>query len=134
MEQVGLDHAAGVDGRSVTERDQERENRILRALRGQRPQGLILAASRADSASGGTGSGASELEAFERFGGRVVTFGDVSGAAPEDHGGRSVVIDNAGGAEELGRRMAALGYRAASDKYATLPKVRYPKSEVIKTV
>jgi len=28
----------------------------------------------------------------------------------------------------------ALGYRAASDKYATLPKVRYPKSEVIKTV
>ncbi len=28
----------------------------------------------------------------------------------------------------------ALGYRAADDKYATLPKVRYPKTEVIKTV
>lgn len=28
----------------------------------------------------------------------------------------------------------ALGYRAAGDKYATLPKVRYPKAEVIKTV
>jgi nitroreductase len=28
----------------------------------------------------------------------------------------------------------ALGYRAEGDKYATLPKVRYPKSEVIKTV
>ncbi len=27
----------------------------------------------------------------------------------------------------------ALGYRAAADKYATLPKVRYPKAEVVKT-
>lgn len=27
-----------------------------------------------------------------------------------------------------------LGYRAASDKYATLPKVRLPKSELVKTV
>lgn len=28
----------------------------------------------------------------------------------------------------------ALGYRSSGDKYASLPKVRYPKSEVIKTV
>jgi len=28
----------------------------------------------------------------------------------------------------------ALGYRAEGDKYATLPKVRYPKAEVIKTI
>jgi len=28
----------------------------------------------------------------------------------------------------------ALGYRSASDKYAALPKVRYPKAEVIKVV
>ncbi len=28
----------------------------------------------------------------------------------------------------------ALGYRAESDKYATLPKVRFPKTEVIKTL
>ncbi len=28
----------------------------------------------------------------------------------------------------------ALGYRAADDKYATLPKVRYPKPEVIQTM
>ena len=28
----------------------------------------------------------------------------------------------------------ALGYREAGDKYATLPKVRYPKAEVIKTI
>jgi len=115
--QIAAGVARGADERglvvtiSITERDQERENRILRALRGQRPQGLILAASRAES--GDTGSGSSELEAFERFGGRVVTFGDGSVVGGESRGGRSIVIDNAGGAEELGRRMAALGYRTA---------------------
>ena len=108
--QIAAGVARGADERglvvtiSITERDPERENRILRALRGQRPQGLILAASRADHAE--TGSAPSELEAFERFGGRVVAFGEGQGA-------RSIVIDNAGGAEELGRRMAALGYRTA---------------------
>jgi len=117
--QIAAGVARGADERglvvtiSITERDPERENRILRALRGQRPQGLILAASRAESAGGEGGSGASELEAFESFGGRVVAFGDVPGAGGEGHGGRSVMIDNAGGAEELGRRMAALGYRTA---------------------
>jgi LacI family transcriptional regulator len=100
----GADERGLVVTISITERDRDRENRILRALRGQRPQGLILAASRADHAEGG--SAPSELEAFERFGGRVVAFGEGQGA-------RSIVIDNAGGAEELGRRMAALGYRSA---------------------
>ena len=28
----------------------------------------------------------------------------------------------------------ALGYRAEADKYATLPKIRYPKAEVLKTL
>jgi nitroreductase len=28
----------------------------------------------------------------------------------------------------------ALGYRAEADKYATLPKVRYTKAEVLKTL
>jgi len=98
---------------SITERDPERENRILRALRGQRPQGLILAASRSDDAEGGSVS--AELEAFERYGGRVVAFGDLPGDGDDGGyaGARTVVIDNAGGAEELGRRMAALGYRSA---------------------
>ncbi|PRB02911.1 LacI family DNA-binding transcriptional regulator [Microbacterium sp. MYb64] len=103
----GADEQGLVVTISITERDPERENRILRALRGQRPQGLILAASRADDAEGGSAS--AELEAFERYGGRVVAFGDL----PGEGGGRTVVIDNAGGAEELGRRMAALGYRSA---------------------
>ncbi|MFB7843053.1 LacI family DNA-binding transcriptional regulator [Microbacterium sp. NPDC056052] len=105
----GADEQGLVVTISITERDPERENRILRALRGQRPQGLILAASRADDAEGGSAS--AELEAFERYGGRVVAFGDLPGDG--DAGGRTILIDNAGGAEELGRRMAALGYRAA---------------------
>ncbi|KJL34777.1 LacI family DNA-binding transcriptional regulator [Microbacterium azadirachtae] len=96
---------------SITERDPDREQRILRALRGQRPQGLILAASRADLASS-PGTSPVELEAFERYGGRVVAFGEGQEVG-EGRTARSVVLDNGGGAEELGRRMAALGYRTA---------------------
>ncbi|MBS1906976.1 MAG: LacI family DNA-binding transcriptional regulator [Actinobacteria bacterium] len=121
--QIAAGVARGADERglvvtiSITERDQERENRILRALRGQRPQGLILAASRADRAdeAGVAGTAPAELAAFERFGARVVSFGAAGraggDAAPQPE--RTIVIDNAGGAEELGRRMAALGYRTA---------------------
>ena len=117
--QIAAGVARGADERglvvtiSITERDPERENRILRALRGQRPQGLILAASRADGIDEGAGSVSSdsELEAFERYGGRVVAFGDRPTSAGDR--ARAITIDNAGGAEELGRRMAALGYRTA---------------------
>ncbi len=87
---------------AITERDPEREARILRAMRGQRPRGVILAASRADD---GDDSTADELAGFRALGGRTVTFGP--------GGERSVVIDNRGGAEKLGREMASLGYRRA---------------------
>ena len=87
---------------AITERDPEREAKILRALRGQRPRGVILAASRTDD--GDTGSLA-ELAAFRDLGGRTVTFGG--------GGDRSIRIDNRGGAERLGREMARLGYRRA---------------------
>lgn len=87
---------------AITERDPGREAKILRALRGQRPQGVILAASRTgDSDSGSIG----ELAAFGDLGGRTVTFGE--------GGDRSIRIDNRGGAERLGREMARLGYRRA---------------------
>lgn len=89
---------------SITERDPEREARIIRALRGQRPKGLILSASRTDDAESDT---ARELADFAALGGRVVTFGGGDSAS------RNVEIDNREGAEELGRRMAALGYRSA---------------------
>lgn len=87
---------------AITERDPAREARILRALRGQRPKGVILAASR----TGGSDAEAlTELAAFAPLGGRTVTFGD--------GGDRCVLLDNRGGAERLGRAMGALGYRTA---------------------
>ena len=88
---------------AVTERDPEREVRLVRALRGQRPQGLILAASR------GTEDTAmhDEVEAFSRLGGRVVSFGgSVAGE-------RVVSIDNVAGTRLLGEAMVARGYRKA---------------------
>ncbi|MBS1673647.1 MAG: LacI family DNA-binding transcriptional regulator [Actinobacteria bacterium] len=113
--QIAAGVARGADERglvvtiSITERDRDRESRILRALRGQRPQGLILAASRADGHDDATPA-PSELEAFARYGGRVVAFGD---RVPLGSGqtARSISLDNAGGAEQLGLRMGALGYR-----------------------
>ncbi|WP_226531206.1 LacI family DNA-binding transcriptional regulator [Microbacterium paraoxydans] len=90
---------------SITERDQAREARIVRALRGQRPRGLILAASRTQEPT--EVDTAHELGEFARLGGRVVAFG------PDGGGDRHIEIDNRAGAEALGRRMAGLGYRSA---------------------
>ena len=88
---------------AVTERDAARERAIIRTLRGQRPRGLILAASR----DGEDEETADELERFESLGGRVVTFGS------DVPVGRSVHIDNHGGARMLGAEMGSLGYRSA---------------------
>ena len=90
---------------AITERDPAREARIVRALRGQRPQGLILAASRTEEST--ESETARELAEFARLGGRTVTFG------PDGVGDRRVEIDNRAGAEALGRRMAEYGYRSA---------------------
>jgi len=87
---------------AITERDPQREARILHALRGQRPRGVILAASRSDESETAT---TDELSSFRELGGRTVTFGP--------GGDRSIRIDNRGGAERLGRAMAHLGYRRA---------------------
>ena len=87
---------------AITERDPEREAKILRALRGQRPRGVILAASRTDDGDSRT---TAELAAFGDLGGRTVTFGE--------GGDRRIRIDNRAGAERLGREMARLGYRRA---------------------
>lgn len=98
----GADEQGLVVTIAITERDAARETRILRALRGQRPRGVILAASRDDSDAD---AATDELAAFRRLGGRTVAFGD--GAE------RSIRIDNRGGAERLGRELAARGYRSA---------------------
>jgi LacI family transcriptional regulator len=87
---------------AITEREPQREARILHALRGQRPRGVILAASRDRDSSAAI---ADELASFRSLGSRTVTFGD--------GGDRSIRIDNRGGAEQLGRVMAQRGYRRA---------------------
>jgi LacI family transcriptional regulator len=90
---------------AITERDPLREARIVRALRGQRPRGLILTASRTEEPM--EAATAHELAEFARLGGRTVTFGS------DGVGERRIEIDNRAGAEELGRRMAERGYRTA---------------------
>lgn len=101
----GADEQGLVVTVAITERDPAREARIVRALRGQRPQGLILAASRTQEE--GQAETARELAEFTRLGGRVVAFG------ADGDGDRRVEIDNRAGAAALGRRMAELGYRSA---------------------
>lgn len=91
---------------AITDRDAAREKKILRALRGQRPRGVILAASRADDTEADT---AAELSTFHVLGGRTVAFGAGADAGAE----RSIRVDNHDGAERLGREMAGLGYRRA---------------------
>ncbi|UNK71400.1 LacI family DNA-binding transcriptional regulator [Microbacterium sp. H1-D42] len=102
----GVAHGADEEGLivtiAITERDPDREAKILRALRGQRPRGVILAASRTGDSDS---TSLAELAAFGDLGGRTVTFGE--------GGDRSIRIDNRGGAERLGREMARLGYRRA---------------------
>lgn len=100
----GADEQGLVVTIAITERDPAREARIVRALRGQRPQGLILAASRTGGPT--EAETARELAEYTLRGGRTVAFG------PDGAGDRRVEIDNHGGAEALGRRMAQLGYRS----------------------
>ncbi|MGK3954469.1 LacI family DNA-binding transcriptional regulator [Microbacterium sp. I2] len=101
----GADEAGLVVTIAITERDPQREVKLVRALRGQRPRGLILAASRTE---GPDAVGLqSELDAFSGMGGRVVMLGPGTGST------RSVAVDNHGGAAALGTELARLGYRDA---------------------
>ncbi|MFE5409050.1 LacI family DNA-binding transcriptional regulator [Microbacterium sp. NPDC056569] len=101
----GADEAGLVVTIAITERDPQREVKLVRALRGQRPRGLILAASRVEGPDAVGLEG--ELEAFSNMGGRVVVVGPGGGTA------RSVAVDNRGGAAALGAQLAGLGYRDA---------------------
>lgn len=101
----GADEAGLVVTVAITERDPAREVRLVRALRGQRPRGLILAASR--STAEPDPELARELELLSGMGGQVVALGP--GAA----GVRSLILDNRGGADRLGRALVERGYRDA---------------------
>ncbi|WOF24288.1 LacI family DNA-binding transcriptional regulator [Microbacterium betulae] len=105
----GVAHAAEEAGLIVTvamtERDPRREVALVRALRGQRPRGIVLAASR--DASGDADALTAEIAAVQSTGGRVVTLGS---ALP---GTRVIAYGNEAGAHELGERLAGLGYRSS---------------------
>ena len=101
----GADEAGLVVTISITERDPERELRLVRALRGQRPHGVILAASRTSPEI--AADLAKELALIAGFGGRVVALGVDSSEV------RSVWIDNRGGARALGVALGERGYRRA---------------------
>ncbi|MEH3090068.1 MAG: LacI family DNA-binding transcriptional regulator [Microbacterium arborescens] len=101
----GADEAGLVVTVAITERDPARELRLVRALRGQRPRGIILAASRTSRELSAEMS--AELDLISAGGGTVVALG------PGAPGMRSVEIDNRGGARELGAALAARGYRSA---------------------
>ncbi|GAA4188219.1 LacI family DNA-binding transcriptional regulator [Microbacterium oryzae] len=105
----GVAHAADEAGLIVTiamtERDPAREVALVRTLRGQRPRGIVLAASR-DTASD-TDALSAEIAAVQSVGGRIVTLG---AALP---GTRVVAYENEAGARALAGRLAALGYREA---------------------
>ncbi|QIG39331.1 LacI family transcriptional regulator [Microbacterium sp. 4R-513] len=101
----GADEAGLVVTIAITDRDASRETRLVRALRGQRPRGLILAASRSTESSAPELQ--HELDALASAGGRVVALGPGAGDV------RTVLIDNVDGARLLGAALAQRGYRSA---------------------
>ncbi|MFH8251972.1 LacI family DNA-binding transcriptional regulator [Microbacterium sp. B2969] len=101
----GADEAGLIVTISVTERDPAREIRLVRALRGQRPRGLILAASRSTESSAPELQ--HELDALTATGGRVVALGPGGGDV------RAVLIDNESGARALGAALAERGFGSA---------------------
>ncbi|MCR2783486.1 MULTISPECIES: LacI family DNA-binding transcriptional regulator [unclassified Microbacterium] len=101
----GADEAGLVVTVAITERDTEREVRLVRALRGQRPRGVILAASR--TAPEIAPELLAELDLVTAAGGRVVALGVGTDSV------RTVKIDNRDGARALGAALAERGYRSA---------------------
>lgn len=89
---------------AMTGRDTEREVALLRALRGQRPRGIVLAASRD---LGVNPALVAEIEAVRAMGARVVTLGS------QLPGTRMIAYDNRAGAHALAMRLGGLGYREA---------------------
>jgi len=100
----GADEAGLLLTIAITERDQQREAKLVRALRGQRPRSVILAASRTSGRA--NEELVAELGAYTSAGGSVVTIGPGGGT-------RSVGVDNVGGGRALGAALAGLGYRRA---------------------
>ena len=104
----GADEAGLIVTIAVTDRDAERELRLVRALRGQRPRAVIFAASSGPAATRSREL-ASELDAIAGIGGRIVSLADTG----DGRTGGGVVVDNRDGAHRLAAALAARGYRRA---------------------
>jgi LacI family transcriptional regulator len=88
---------------AVTDRDAEREIQLVRVMRGQRPQIIVIAGSRfVDDPT--RAALVAELNAFARAGGRVVVISQDE--LPFD----TVMVDNHAGATELAANLLGLGY------------------------
>ncbi|WP_119696494.1 LacI family DNA-binding transcriptional regulator [Microbacterium halotolerans] len=107
----GVAHAADDENLvltiGITERATEREARLVRNLRGQRPRGIVLAASRSSHTDSAVLT--AMLHDVESAGGTIVSIGAPAGTT----NARTVAIDDRGGALELGRTLARRGYRDA---------------------
>ena len=104
----GADEAGLIVTIAVTDRDPDRELRLVRALRGQRPRAVIFAAS-SGAASARSPELAAELDAIEGIGGRIVSLADTG----DGRASRGVTVDNRVGAGRLAAALAARGYRRA---------------------
>lgn len=108
---VGLARAADDENLvvtiGITERSAAREAQLIRSLRGQRPRGIVLAASR--TATEHSRPLREALAAVAESGARIVSLGSPA----EGVESRIVGIDNRGGTQALGARLTALGYRNA---------------------
>jgi len=91
----------------ITERSPEREAKLVQSLRGQRPRGIVLAASRTHAQQSPALTRA--LAHVQEGGARIVTLGSPASGVPS----RTVGIDNRGGTRELAAALTALGYRRA---------------------
>jgi LacI family transcriptional regulator len=105
---AGVIRAADADGRlvniGVTDRDPDRELRLVRMARQQRPAALVLAGSRRHP-DRTRGALLDELRAFEDGGGRVVAIGQDSLPVAR------VSFDHVASGRELAGALAAAGYR-----------------------
>lgn len=104
---AGVVRAAAAAGLMVTmaatDRDPDREIELVRVMRGQRPQIIVLAGSRfVDDPK--RGALVAELTAFSQSGGRVVVISQRE--LPFD----TVLVDNRGGAAALAGELLDLGY------------------------
>ena len=104
----GADEAGLIVTIAVTDRDPDRELRLVRALRGQRPRAVIFAAS-SGSAGAQSHELANELDAIAGIGGRIVSLAD----SGDGRGSGGVVVDNRDGARRLAALLVARGYRRA---------------------